>query len=313
VTVADASPFSVGGGIMLRGKSPHCEWDQVHIFSVLRIEGNDLFLDAPARGADGPAHVGNFWLDRSATASNLYSLVTGNWISNVRIANLRIDGNRAECAALDGNYGAALYFQDCERMHVEGLDVGNIESDGLSFQVVHDMTVENCSFHDCCQGIHPGSGSQRPVIRGNTIRNCSRHGLSWCWGVKHGIAEGNTIEDCPIATSIGHRDTDNIMRGNVFRRCGEGLVYRDDTPERAAHNNLVEGNLFEDIGNGQEPGYAVNMDGPVTGNVLRQNRFVCTRPGLVRAAVRIGPKVGEVTLEGNSLEGIDVETEDLRG
>jgi len=268
---------------------------------------------AQARGADGAAHTGNFWLGKDATASTLFSLVTANWVSDFAVANLCIDGNRGRSAYLDGNYGAAMYFQDCERVHIDSVHVEHIESDALSFQIVHDLTVENCVFEDVVQGLHPGSGSQRPVMRNNVVRNCSLHGLGWCWGVKHGLAEKNTIEDCKIGISIGHRDTDNVMRNNVVRRCREsGLVFRGDPAHQAAHDNLIEDNRFEDIGAPDAPGYGIDISAPVRGTVLRRNRIVCSRPGLTKAGIRIGPQVEHLVLDGNVIEGASATVEDQR-
>ena len=39
-------------------------------------------------------------------------------------------------------------------------------------------------------GLHPGSGSQRPVIRNNRLER-NNLGLFWCWGVKFGLARAN--------------------------------------------------------------------------------------------------------------------------
>ena len=312
VTVADTTPFRVGGGVLLRGKCPHYGSEQVVIHTVRAIAGQTLWLKSQARGADGASHTGNFWVGYGATASTLFSLVTANWASDIRVANLRLDGNRGQSADLNGNYGAGMYFQDCERVHVDSVHVTNLESDCLSFQIVHDLTVENCEFVNAVQGIHPGSGSQRPRIRNNRVRQCTRHGLSWCWGVRDGIAENNLIEDCPVDISIGHRDTDNIMRGNTVRRCSlGGLVYRDDPPHQAAHRNLVEGNLFEDIGTLAAPGCGIDLNGPVEDNILRANRIVCTRPGLMRAGIRVGPRVTRLELDRNVVEGIPLAVERL--
>jgi hypothetical protein len=130
--------------------------------------------------------------------------------------------------------------------------------------------------------------------------------------VRDGIAEGNVIEDCGSGISIGHRDTDNVMRGNVVRRCRTGLTYRDDPAPQAAHRNVVEENLFEDIGAAESPGCGIDLAGPVCDNVIRRNRFRCTQPGLMHAGIRVGPSVGTVALEGNVCEGLPVEVEDLR-
>ncbi|MDD5676469.1 MAG: right-handed parallel beta-helix repeat-containing protein [Kiritimatiellae bacterium] len=313
VTVADASAFRVGGGILLQGKCPHSGWDQVVIHTIQAIEDRTLWLDTQARGADGGAHRGNFWVQCKPTASTIFSLVTANWGNDIRVANLVLDGNRERSGALNSCYGAALYFQDCEQIRIEDVQAGHIESDGLSFQVVHDLTVENCRFTDAVQGIHPGSGAQRPIIRNNVIRRCTDSGLFWCWGVRHGLAENNIIEDCPTGISIGHRDTDNIMRGNTVRQCSrQGLLFRGDPPAQAAHNNLIENNLFEDIGAEGKPGYGIDMNAPVGGNILRGNRLVCTRKGWMKAGIRIGEKVAHVVLDDNRAEGLDCPVEDLR-
>jgi len=314
VTVADPSPFRVGGGILLQATCPHSGSEQVIITTVLGIQGHRLDLASQARGPDGGAHRGNFWVGHSPTASTLFSLVTANWATDLRVADLAIDGNRGRSAYLNGNYGAALYFQDCERVLVENVEVAHIESDCLSFQVVHDLTVRDCRFLDAVQGVHAGSGSQRPVIRGNLIRGATGNGgLVWCWGVRHGLAEDNTIEDCAIGINIGHRDTDNIMRGNAIRRCTQGgLVYRPDPPHQAAHDNRVEGNLFEDIGTPDKPGCGIDIGVPVHGNVLRANHIACTRPGLMHAGICIGPTAGENTLADNTVEGIAMAVEDRR-
>ena len=127
------------------------------------------------------------------------------------------------------------------------------------------------------------------------------------------MAEGNTFERCKIGMSIGHRDTDNVMRGNTVRRCTEkGLYVRPDPRHQAAHRNLVEDNLFEDIGAEGAPVHAIEIDGPVDGMVLRRNRVVCTCPGLAASGLRIGPEVTNLTLEANSFEGVPVEVRDER-
>lgn len=103
------------------------------------------------------------------------------------------------------------------------------------------------------------------------------------------------------------------MRSNTVRRCSEqGLLFRDDPSAQAAHNNLIENNLFEDIGAEGKPGYGIDMSAPVGGNILRGNRIVCTRKGLMKAGIRIGAAVTGVVLEENMIEGIACVVEDLR-
>jgi nitrous oxidase accessory protein NosD len=298
---------------MLEGKCPFSGWEQVVFHTVRAIEGRTLWLTSQARGPDGGAHRGDFWVDFGAKVTTQFSMIAANWVADIGLANLVLDGNRGRSGPLNGNYGAAMYFQDCERVRLENVQAGHIESDCLSFQVVHDLAVEKCRFDDAVQGIHPGSGSQRPVIRGNVMRGCGT-GLAWCWGVRHGVAENNLIEDCKCGISIGHRDTDNVMRGNTVRRCAEhGVLFRDDPQPRAAHRNLIEGNLIEDIGAPNKPGYGIDLSAPVGGVVLRDNRIVCTRPGLMKAGIRVGRQVTDLVMQNNRVEGVDCLVEDLRG
>ncbi len=312
VTVADPSPFRVGGGVVLQAKCPHGGLGQVSVHTILAIEGTTLWLDNMARGPERPAHLGNFWVGHDAHASTCFSPLAGNWVADVTVADLRIDGNRAESGCLNGNYCAALFFQDCERVTIRNVHAGNTESDGLSFQVTHDLVVEGCTFEDCALGLHPGSGAQRPIMRGNTVRRC-RSGLFWCWGVRDGLAEDNLIEDCAAGISIGHRDTDNVMRGNTIRRCAEhGLLFRGELAHQAAHRNTVEDNRIEDIGTPEVPGVGIDLVAPVTDTILRRNRIVCTRDGLMRAGIRIGREVGALAMGCNEVIGIPVAVEDLR-
>ena len=80
---------------------------------------------------------------------------------------------------------------------------------------------QNCHCHDNADlGLHPGSGSQRPIVRGNRLER-NNIGLFFCWGVKYGLAEKNVIEESKsYGISIGHRDTDNLIRDNDVRRSG---------------------------------------------------------------------------------------------
>ena len=66
----------------------------------------------------------------------------------------------------------------------------------------------------------------------------NRLGLFFCWGVKHGIAENNRIlNNRQYGISIGHRDTDNIIRLNQIEGSGEvGITFRNEPNEgRSPH------------------------------------------------------------------------------
>ena len=240
VAVQDAAGFAVGDGIMLssrridEGKSL-----QVAMHTIIGIEGNRLFLDRIARM--------NHWLDFDAKVTSLHSLIDAQNVQNIAINNLRLAGNRDANELLDGNYGAAIFMQEAENVDIQNVTIENFNGDAISWQIVHDVRVENCIIHNAASlGLHPGSGSQRPVMRGNKISNCNI-GIFWCWGVTHGIAEANHIDHCNVAISTGHRDNDNIIRKNTICNSGETAIYF--RPERsAAHTSnrvLIEGNSIK--------------------------------------------------------------------
>ena len=132
---------------------------------------------------------------------------------------------------LNGNYGGCIFLQDCNRYTIRNVEARNYNGDGISFQVCHDVVVENCHSHDNADlGVHPGSGSQRPRILNNRLER-NGLGLFWCWGVKYGLAEGNTIDgNLNYGISIGHCDTDNVMRKNRITSSGKiGILFRDES------------------------------------------------------------------------------------
>ena len=191
--------------------------------TLVARSGNRFKLDRALRE--------NFWLAGDATASTLFPLLSGENVADIAIENLTLDGNRANNDNLDGNYAGCIFLQDCNAVAIRSVTARNYNGDGISWQICHDVVVENCHSHDHAGlGLHPGSGSQRPVMRNNTLaRNAI--GIFFCWGVRYGLAEGNTIEDSSqFGISIGHRDTDNLIRDNTIRRSGQA---GDPVPPRA--------------------------------------------------------------------------------
>ena len=109
------------------------------------------------------------------------------------IEDLALDGNKDNNENLDGNHAGCIFMQDCKDVTMRKVIARNNNGDGISWQVCHDVMVENCHSHDHAGlGLHPGSGSQRPIIRDNRIER-NQIGIFFCWGVRFGLAENNTI------------------------------------------------------------------------------------------------------------------------
>ncbi len=305
ITLADATGFRVGDGVCLRARNPDTKGLTVVKRTLVARSGNRFKLDRPLRE--------NVWQMGDATASTLFPILSGENIADVVLEDLTLDGNRDNNENLDGNYAGCVFLQDCNRVALRRVTARKYNGDGISWQVCHDVVVEGCHSHDHAGlGLHPGSGSQRPVIRGNRLER-NDIGLFFCWGVKSGVAEKNVIEDSrSYGISIGHRDTDNLIRDNDVVRSGKaGVLFR---PERgkafAPHRNRVENNRV--IDSGPDDGVGIDVQGETESITLAGNRLRETRKPLRRVGIRVGARARDIRLMDNTMEGFAVGLSDLR-
>lgn len=296
ITLKDAGEFKVGDGICLRTKNPHNGGTDVVKRTLVARDGNRFKLDRALRN--------NFWLRGDSTVSTLFPLITGEFVERITIEDLALDGNKENNDLLDGNYAGCLFFQDCRELNFRRLTTRNYNGDGISWQICHDVVVEECHSHDNANlGLHPGSGSQRPVIRNNRLEG-NDIGIFFCWGVKYGLAEGNQIRDCKsYGVSIGHRDTDNVIVNNDIRQSGKIGVYFRAEQEKSfsPHRNRVEGNRIYD--NGPEDGVAIDVQGFTESITVAKNDIQETRSPGKRIGVRIGKETQDVRLDDNKIAG----------
>jgi hypothetical protein len=305
ITLADASGFRVGDGVCLRARKPNSGGSVVLKRTLVARSGNRFKLDRALRE--------NLWLRSEATAATLFPILSGEHLADVVIEDVTLDGNKENNDHLNGNYAGCVFLQDCNRITLRRVTARNYNGDGVSWQICHDVVVEHCHSHDHAGlGLHPGSGSQRPLMRGNQLRR-NDIGIFFCWGVKFGLAEKNVIEDNrSFGISIGHRDTDNLLRDNDIVRSGKvGVLFR---PERgqafAPHRNRLENNRIVD--SGPDNGIGVDVQGETEAITLAGNELRETRQPLARIGVRIGAQTRDVHLSANRIEGFAVAVADLR-
>lgn len=305
ITLTDAAGFEVGDGVCLRAKNPHHGGTDVIKRTLVAKSGKRFKLDAALRQ--------NLWLTGNPTCATLFPLISGENVADAAIENLTLDGNRAENENLDGNYAGCVFLQDCQRIALRDVTARNYNGDGLSWQICHDVSVEDCHSHDNAGlGLHPGSGSQRPLIRRNRLER-NGIGLFFCWGVKYGLAEDNVIVDTITAgISIGHRDTDNLIRRNRVLRSGQvGVLFRPERgPGYAAHRNRLEQNQI--IDSGDEQGVAIDLQGPTRDVQLVNNELRETRGAGQRIGIRLAKEAGPTELVDNRVQGFAQALVDLR-
>lgn len=295
ITLVNPAGFEIGDGVCLRTRaSPKTTEDIVKRTLVART-GNRFKLDRPLRE--------NFWRTHGASASTLFPLVTAEIVSDIAIENLVLDGNRTNNALLDGNHAGCIWLQDCSRVRIRGVTARNYNGDGISWQVCHDVTVENCLSENNAQlGLHPGSGSQRPVIRSNRVVG-NDIGLFFCWGVKYGLAEMNILENNRVGISIGHRDTDNLIVRNDILHSGEvGVLFRPEGgKDFAGHRNRLEENRIVDTGGTNS--VAVDVQGTTENTLLRANQIEETRSPARRTGIRLSAETRDIQLDDNRITG----------
>lgn len=306
ITLADAAGFQVGDGVLLRAVNPHNGAATIIKRTLTARSGNRFRLNNGLRE--------NLWLSGKPTCSTLYPLLTSEYTADVVIENLTLDGNRSQTEHLDGNYGGCIFLQDCNRYVIRRVTARNNNGDGISFQICHDVRVEDCHSHDNADlGVHPGSGSQRPVILNNRLERNSQ-GLFWCWGVKYGLAEGNQISDNRLyGVSIGHNDTDNMMRRNVIRNSGQfGVLFRNEDRGQDfwPNRNVLESNIIENSGG--PDGVAIEVMGRVRDLTFSGNTIRETREAAQRVGIRIAAETGAVTLTENTFSGLSADVIDRR-
>tara|TARA_R110002111_G_scaffold262862_2_gene341999 strand:- start:4362 stop:5708 length:1347 start_codon:yes stop_codon:yes gene_type:complete len=305
ITLEKSAGFQVGDGVVLVTKNLSNGSEDVIKRSLVARSGNRFKLDDGLRK--------NLWLSGKPTVSSLFPLLTSEYTKNVVIENLTLDGNRKNNTNLDGNHGGCIFLQDCNRYTIRNVITRNYNGDGISFQICHDVKVENCHSHDNAGlGIHPGSGSQRPLILNTRLEN-NHIGLFWCWGVKHGLAEKNQLNGNDFGISIGHNDTDNIMRQNQINNSGKvGILFRDDARGKnfwANRNTVVDNEI---INSGGDDGVAIDITGKTSDLTITGNKIIEQRKPMQRTGIRIGVDVGTIQLAENQIQGFMKSIDDLR-
>src|SRR6266567_209568 len=297
VTVADPEGFNVGDGVAI--------WDSnAHGFhtTVARITGRN----GNTFSIDTPLHA-DCMVAGKAQAATVFPVVSGYDLEGARVENLVIEGNKDENVYLDGCRGGGIFLYRGFGTVIENCVARNYHGDGISFQQSNDVLVQGCVSEDNAGlGLHPGSGSQRPVVRECIARRNGEDGLYLCWRVRHGLFEKNILENNGrFGISIGHKDSDNLLQDNQVRFNQEdGIFFRNETEGMAGHRNRLESNLIENNGvKGEATG--IRVRGETRDLVFRNNIIRDTRPPEARkqtVGIRIEEPAGKVVLEGNEID-----------
>lgn len=305
-TVAQPEGFEVGSGVAI--------WDKnaggFHT-TVARItgrNGNTFSFDKPLNA--------DCMVAQGAQAATVFPVISGYDIEDCRIEGLTIDGNKAHNIALNGCRGGGIFLYRGFGTVIENCVVRDYNGDGISFQQSNDVIVRKCiSERNASLGFHPGSGSQRPLVEQCEARNNGDDGLFLCWRVRHGVFQDNILEgNGRYGISIGHKDSDNLLRRNQVRMNEQaGVYFRNETLPMAGHRNRLEQNVIENNGVAKEaPG--IQIRGETADLIFRENVIRDTRSAGERkqtVGVLIEEQVGSVALQDNRIDA-SVNVKDLR-
>jgi hypothetical protein len=306
ITVKDPAGFEVGAGVAVW--DDHAGGFHTTVARITGRRGNTFSIDAPL--------MADCMVANHAKAATVFPVVSGSNIEGARVDDLVIEGNKGANAYLNGCRGAGIYLYRGFGTIIRGCTVRNFRGDGISFQQSNDVTVDGCVSEDNTElGLHPGSGSQRPEVQNCVARRNGTDGLFLCWRVRHGVFEANRLEqNGRFGISIGHKDSDNLLRGNqVLRNASNGVYFRDEAGAMSPHRNRLQDNRIED--NGREAGTAgIRVCGEPSGLIFDDNLIRDTRGGGERTqtiGILFEARVGPVEIEGNRI-GVNPAIEDRR-
>jgi len=297
LTLVHPEGFEPGYGVAV--------WDSqaggfhVTVGRITGRKGNTVSIDMPC--------MADYMVENKAQAATVFPVISGYNLEGVRLENLVIDGNQENNVPLNGCRGAGIFLYRGFGTVIQNCVTRNYNGDGISFQQSNDVQVIDCvSENNAVLGIHPGSGSQRPLVRGCTARGNGSDGLFLCWRVRHGLFEENVLEENgQFGISIGHKDSDNVLRKNIVRlNQQDGVFFRNESLGMAGHRNRLEENLIENNGT-KDGGAGIRIRGETNGLEFVKNIIRDTRPAgkqTQTVGIKIEEKAGDLRFEENELE-----------
>jgi parallel beta-helix repeat protein len=240
-------------------------------------------------------------MDDGGFACTTYPVISGYHLEDARLENLAIDGNLSENPTkVDGCRVAGIFLYRGDHCVVTNCTVRDYNGDGISFQQSNDVRVDNCLVERCAGlGLHPGSGSQRPsIVNCRAVAN-GDDGLFFCWRVRGGVAEGNWLEgNRGYGISIGHKDSDNFVRGNtIIGNQRGGVLWRAETEPMAAHRVTFENNVVRD-----NDGAGLFVNGFTRGTIIRNNTIEDSGEGRQKTGIRVGKHVRDLVIQDNTIK-----------
>ena len=293
ITLQDPSGFQVGDGVAIYDDHYKSGFEVTTATLTARVDERTFQISAPL--------YLDYLVSRKAVCCRAFPVVGGWNVKNAAVEGLTIDGNQAKAEYVDGCRAGGIYLFESDNISVRHCAVRNYKGDGISFQVSQQVTIEDCLCeNNTGLGIHPGSGSQHPVVRRNRSLSNGDDGLYVCWRVKHGRFEDNEIRgNHGVGVSIGHKDTDNLFRGNLISANAKaGVLFREESQPMGAHRNVFESNRILDNG-AKEGGAGIVIRGHHDDLVFRKNTIGCPKGTIGGIGIRCAKESNRLQADDN--------------
>lgn len=238
--VAEPEKFQIGDGVLIADNNAGGFYTTQA--TIIAREGDLFFIDRPFAHDYNPNAGGN--------VTSVFSLLDAHDVRGASARNLILDGHfPAEENLLNGCRGGGIFLLGAHEIALENIEVKNFHGDALSFQQCTDIAINRCYLHDNTGGgLHPGSGSVRYWLLENKIENNGGCGIFYCLRTTHSLCENNAIRgNKSHGISIGERDTDHVLRGNIIQENGgAGIHFRAPVAQSGdrvwIENNTLAGN-----------------------------------------------------------------------
>jgi len=121
------------------------------------------------------------------------------------------------------------------------------------------------------------------------------------------LFEDNLLEaNGRFGISIGHKDSDNIIRENLIESNGlYGIHFRKEAEPMGGHRNRIECNRILNNG-GKQGGYGIRIDGETHDILIFKNVIGDTNPEgkkCQRVGVYVSPHTERINLQNNEFQG----------
>jgi hypothetical protein len=294
VSLAEPDRFEVGMGVLVADDRAGGFYQTV---ATLTWRDGDRF---------GISRMLNHDYGRRANAfvASQFPVISADGVADASVANLAIDGNRAQNPTwLNGCRGGGAFLIQTRDVALRDLGVSAVHGDGISFQQTVGTLIEGCTCEENAgHGLHPGSGSVGAALRRCVCRRNGHDGIFYCLRVSFSLCEACTLDaNGRHGISIGGRDTDHLIRRNIVRgNALEGIFFRPHDRIMAAHRNRIEANdLAANCRSGGEA--EIHVAAPVRDVHLLANRI---EPAASRlAAIRIVEGTEGLVVHGNTPAG----------